>query len=960
MSGIARWIMVAACFACVAPTCADWANVDYSYGEGEPNTVVGPGQGYESARPETGPWTACYTLRNHSATLGGEKIRIFSAHTVTFRDHGATSGHSGKSSHVVLKIRLSEPVSAFRWDIGIHGRDVTAGSVLAARYSVDGEKWTDACVYLAGQQVFDPPAVDLRLDAPTDEVYIGWFAEVPEGGRGWWDMGNTGTLTFTSVRQAVRGDAQPEADTPAYASLQGPRFIPNSFFGTTTHVNGDPGIKLLKDLKIPNVRIDFLWLGLEPARGEYRFPPDFWIIRSADLGVEHGLDQLPVITRAPEWALAGNGTFPNDDSVAALEECMYQIATKYKGKIKHWQAMNEPNMAVWRDRYIAFLKAFHDGVKRADPENKVVLCGFAGVEDMHLDAAYRLGGKDYFDVIASHSYTRPAPPEEGGYLRKIKALHDVMTKYGDEKPLWVTEMGWNGVEPSMLEYLRAKYPGHRTYAVTEEDQARGLARLYLLSATVPWIERVYFFHLHQESPYTEVTEQVDYYTGLFSPWLEENVRPKDAYFAVKTVIEVLNEATYKEQLDLGARMWGLVFERGDEATIALWSLDDGVTMTLGDASAIQSVTSMVGTPVLVRENQLPLSGRPIYVKARATDVARLRAEIERAEVSGAQRFQLALGLDGESTKPDRPFVAVEITNAGRQAATPPPVHLQVHSPLWKPSEDRIASDEPLPPGGKRAHSVALTGVRPGDSEVACRVSARLFDGETQTRAERTIRYLVAGAAPRGFVADGALGEWRDHRPIEIGNTPDQREFAGWGGRDDCAAQWYCASDGRALYFAAEVTDNVHHQPVDAAAADTMWRSDSIQIAFDVAGDAQPVSNVPQYDGENDVEIGLALSLDGPMAYAWVNPKGETGLLAVEGFAVVRDEAAQATRYEIAIPWPQLGLAEAPVGRWMGMNVLVNDNDGEGRRGWLEWAPGIGYTKDPSQFPRVLMTWRGPR
>ncbi len=36
-----------------------------------------------------------------------------------------------------------------------------------------------------------------------------------------------------------------------------------------------------------------------------------------------------------------------------------------------------------------------------------------------------------------------------------------------------------------------------------------------------------------------------------------------------------------------------------------------------------------------------------------------------------------------------------------------------------------------------------------------------------------------------------------------------------------------------------------------------------------------------------------------------------------------------------------------------MNILVNDNDGEGRRGWLEWAPGMGFTKDPSRFPKVL-------
>ena len=217
---------------------------------------------------------------------------------------------------------------------------------------------------------------------------------------------------------------------------------------------------------------------------------------------------------------------------------MFQLASKYKGKIRHWQAGNEPNMAVWRERFIPFLKAYYRGVKRADPENKVVLCGFAGVEHLHLDAVYRLGGKDFFDILGAHPYTRPAMPEDGGYLERIRAIRDVMRKYGDQKPLWVDEIGWNGVEPSMLDYLRAKFDGHRNYAVTEEDQARGLVRVYLLSATVPWIERVYFFHLHQEAAYTEIADNVDYYMGLFTPWLEGQVRPKDAYFAVKTVIQV--------------------------------------------------------------------------------------------------------------------------------------------------------------------------------------------------------------------------------------------------------------------------------------------------------------------------------------------------------------------------------------------------------------------------------------
>ena len=943
----------------VAAVQAEWSNVTFAFREGEANSVVGPDRAYEVTRPDTGQWAASFDLRNHFANLGGHDIRVHSAKVVRFGDYNAASGHSGRASHICFMLRFSDPVTGFRWDIGGHGKDVTPGSVLAARYSLDGANWRDACVYPPGQGTWDPPAVTLALDRPTRKLYLGWFADVPGGQRAWWNLGNTGVLTFATAA----GGAPPGLSVervPAPTSLHGSRFVPNSFFGTTTHVNGEKMIGLMGDLNFRNVRIDFRWSGLEPERGKYDFNPEMWMNRSADLGVTHGLDQLPVVSMAPKWAIGENGTFPNDESVDALEEFMFRIATKYKGKITHWQAMNEPNLAVWKERYLVFLKAFHRGVKRADPNNKVVLCGFAGVASKHLDAAYRLGGKDYFDVIASHSYTRPRMPEEGGYVAQIRALHDVMTRYGDSKPLWVTEMGWNGVEPSMLEYLRSKFPGHRSYACTEEDQARGLARLYLISATIPWIERVYFFHLHQEAPYTKVMEHVDYYMGLFTPWLRGQLRPKDAYFAMKTVIEMINESTFRERLELGSRTWALVFERGEEATVALWSLDDGVTMRLPDASAIQSVTSMVGTPVLVSDGSLPLSGRPVYVKTPRDHLDSLKNAIGRAELIGGCTIQLALSLDTEKTTAGKPALAVRLTNTSRRDRVAPTVYLRVRPPTWELAEDRISDARAIPAGGARSHSLQLTGADAQAAEVSFVASARLFDDETQVRSERTIRYLVVGRRPKGFAADGSLGEWSRVGPVTIGSTPSQREYVSWRGPEDCAARWYCASDARALHFAAEVRDDVHHQSVHADTADAMWRDDSIQIGFDVAGDAQPVANVPQYDGVDDVEIGLALTADGPIAYAWDNPRSEAGLLESANFAIARDEAAKVTRYEIALPWASLGLAAAPAGRWMGMNVLVNDNDGKGRRGWLEWAPGIGYAKDPSQFPKVLIAGARPK
>ncbi len=59
-----------------------------------------------------------------------------------------------------------------------------------------------------------------------------------------------------------------------------------------------------------------------------------------------------------------------------------------------------------------------------------------------------------------------------------------------------------------------------------------------------------------------------------------------------------------------------------------------------------------------------------------------------------------------------------------------------------------------------------------------------------------------------------------------------------------------------------------------------------------------------------------------------------------------------TRYELRIPLQ--GLAAQRILR---ASFLVNDADGAGREGWLEWTPGIGREKRPAMFGQVSLVAR---
>ena len=231
---------------------------------------------------------------------------------------------------------------------------------------------------------------------------------------------STGELTFTPARSpAEERPAEHPKATPAADDLQGPRVVPSSFFGTTTHVNSEGLIRLLQDLGIRNVRIDFPWIGLEPSRGQYNFDPGLWMLASADLGLKHNLDQLVVLTNPPAWSVGKHRTWPNDQSIAVLKKpCSTRL--QVQGKDPALGGGQRTEHGGLAGAYIAFLKAYYRGVKRADLKNKVMLCGFAGVEHAQFDAVYRMGGKEYFDILGSHSYTRPAMPEDGAMSRRSR------------------------------------------------------------------------------------------------------------------------------------------------------------------------------------------------------------------------------------------------------------------------------------------------------------------------------------------------------------------------------------------------------------------------------------------------------------------------------------------------------------------------------------------------------------
>jgi hypothetical protein len=189
--------------------------------------------------------------------------------------------------------------------------------------------------------------------------------------------------------------------------------------------------------------------------------------------VQHAIRQgLTVVARidiVPQWARPANTSDRYLDPDRYVDYADYVVAFLQRYRplgVRHVIIWNEPNLSIeWGQRrpepgaYAALLKVVYPRVKAAVPDAIVIAGALSPGEDLgngdvrindirYTEALYQAGAAPYFDMWAVHTYgyksphdTPPDPSEVN--FRRIEVARDIMLKFGDEKPLIITEGGWN-------------------------------------------------------------------------------------------------------------------------------------------------------------------------------------------------------------------------------------------------------------------------------------------------------------------------------------------------------------------------------------------------------------------------------------------------------------------------------------------------------------------------------------
>ena len=364
---------------------------------------------------------------------------------------------------------------------------------------------------------------------------------------------------------------------------------------------------IITDLPISWLRLvagPFVWNIVESVKGNYDFSVTDDRVKDAQ---SKGLYILPTIWPFAEWdqnywkqqtnwretpgefsefGIPRSRYKPHD--MEAYKQFIEAMVERYDGDgkddmpnlrypIKYWEVANEPShdayfLGTTKD-YFDVLKATYEAVKSADPEAKVLVGAPAPEQESKFwNELIDLGGGEYFDIANIHQV--PSEIESSAIF-----INDILSEYGFEKPIWVTESG-------------------NPFAKDEDKQAENLVKGYVAGFS-NGVERV-FYNLYKTFPMIEGKEKIS------GQALIDKGRKKPIYYAMHTIIEKLDCFTSVKKLSDG--QYKFIVE--SRSIYVLWgneSIPPEITGTV-------TVTSINGQSQRMDVEDIVLTDTPIFVE----------------------------------------------------------------------------------------------------------------------------------------------------------------------------------------------------------------------------------------------------------------------------------------------------------------------------------------------------------
>ena len=626
------------------------------------------------------------------------------------------------------------------------------------------------------------------------------------------------------------------------------------------------------------------------------------------------------------------------DPTAYLANLERWITTVTKGKVDVYDLLNEPN--AWHaknpdpskyldasvEEVVKLERLMAEVIRRCDPGVPIAAPSVCNTRINYMDSFLQLGGAEFTDILTEHPYREHA--ELPDYYTDIQTIKNFSKKYNKRFRLFSTERG----------FRRPLFNQHGKFTERERRSTVGLVRI-MLTALAGGMEQFYSFHSLEFRPGLDFND-----TSITGDSGKVTLLPGPTFYTMRAAMTALRDAEPVRQIPMGFEQRCFLFRRKDGSSCAmLWKWH-------GDPAKIAFDRTMTGYDMMgsrIRGSEFILTPAPIYLcsAGSAEELAKL-IEGAKLEVSG-EAASATLVPTGKNT------FAIRVANL---SAKPLSGRVELAPDCVEGANVQTFSD--LPP--QKEVLLSFTSKQP------LSLKKRTVKGRILPNIGKPVEFslefsgLLCPRTPNKLTIDGDLSDWPsdaaeftlDSTRAGAGKTrtweqtPEEKKL-----RAKVRVCW----DAEHLYFAVTVNRELQSLPTVSSPKD-MWRSDSLQIAFD------PLMNaVKPRLGYNDDDFEYTISRFKGKPTVWRDyasasiydslekKLGEIGEVSVS----IRSEKGQ-TVYEMAFPTFSVSPFKLQAGSSMRFNILVNFCDGKVRRGYLELAPGIGGIKSPFDFVNITL------
>ncbi len=637
--------------------------------------------------------------------------------------------------------------------------------------------------------------------------------------------------------------------------------------------------------------------------------------------------------------------FPRID---AWKQYIRTVVGRYKGRIKAWEILNEPNCWISAEEYAPYLKAAYEAAKEVDPD--CIIVGGCATSDWNGEPApwtqkvIELLKGQYMDVLSIHMYSHQSPEDylDQGANVFLEELKKMLAKYDQDIPIWHTEKSHNTTNVGYSEDkhgmtpLYLSEPGFRVNDF--RDKAEFLIRETLIDYAVGKGPFFWFGNMPNDLFISSHRKAF----GL--QHIEYDNSPTPELIAANGLARLLEGRNQPVGLrQLSAHVYAATYDGPKGVLVALWDAKGKSRIQINDRSLAFETYQFFGVPKpLTANHQIEFGTDPSYLVFENASVDQVSEWLLNLQTSGKQ-FSVSGGLEMEN---DQLVLAAYVHNLTSNTLKPT-LKITDYPKDWKFSKHSLTLASPGLTNTRFVFPVITHGKtsQPAIFKTACNGQSTTLsfpaippsvnlkailnaNGQSHVTAVRNSQIKI----------DGDFGEWQGgaynviSMPENISSGRDH-----WQDPADTSAMTRFAWDDQYLYVATHVYDDVLERNCEISKG---YASDCFEFFLGTSAKNHrqffmaPATNTQQYN----------------QAQAWCKE-----LKSDAGIKIQSSKNQDGYDLEIAIPWANILSDFTPKsGEQLIMSYQICDVDTPGRPTETRMNWGSGNWQKPELWGNLIL------